>query len=85
MRRLASGAGYGARAQASQARVREAEETPSGPTTWLCLWWLDAERKKGGEIHLDGRADRKIAARIPHPEERSSDRKAVAFRFAHTA
>ena len=55
MRRLESGAGYGARAQASQARVREAEETPTGPTTWLCLWWLDAVRLNGGEIRRNER------------------------------
>ena len=88
MRRLECGAGYGARAQASQACVREAEETPTGPTTWLCLWWLDEERKKDGEIHLDARRPKGFG--IPHPEERSSDRKAEmvrrkAMRFLNVA
>ena len=48
MRRHDSGAGCGARGQASQACTREAPAKPSAGTKTGCLQWLDAAGAKGG-------------------------------------
>jgi hypothetical protein len=41
--------------------------SPSGPTTWLCLQWLDADRMKAGE----SQPDRGACRAGPVPEARS--------------
>jgi len=55
----------------------------SGPTTWLCLWWLDADRMSAAKAAGSGRE-----SVCPVPEERSprpksplmERRKAMRFR-----
>lgn len=60
---------YGTCARGSHPRVREVERSPSGPTTWLCLQWLDevlGERRRNSPGWT-----RSTRQRIPRPEARS--------------
>jgi len=61
----------------------------SGPTTWLCLQWLDADRMKAGESQPDRGACRACPvpeARSPRPKSpRMERREATRFLLAEEA
>src|SRR6266700_8418704 len=70
---LDGGAGCGARGRGFAATPPGGTGSPSAPTTWGCLQWLDAAWMKGGESCLDAvsapgstvPADRKAAGGAP--------------------
>src|SRR5260221_14133999 len=85
--RLDGGAGCGARGRGFAATPPGGAGSPSAPTTWGCLQWLDAAWTKGGESRLDAVSapgstvpvDRKAAGGAPCGE-RASQRHVNAVR-----
>ena len=62
--------------------------SPSGPTTWLCLQWLDADRMKAAKASRIGGGNARPVpeARSPgHKSPRMERREATRFLFAEEA
>src|SRR5258708_4310979 len=76
---MKGGIGCGARGRGFAATPPGGPGSPSAPTTWGCLQWLDAAWTKGGESRLDAvsapgstvPADRKAADGAPCGERAS--------------